>query len=88
MTRKLTFAAILAAGLLGAGVASAAGMATIPHSIDGYAMTAEKNDCLMCHKKAAGAQPGKNEVPAGHFDGDKLQPAFQQCTNCHKVEKK
>lgn len=88
MTRKLTFAAILAAGLLGAGVVSAAGLPTIPHSIDGYSMTAEKNDCLMCHKKAAGAQPAKNEIPASHFDGQKLQTAYQQCTACHQVEKK
>lgn len=86
MSRHFTSAVVLAAGILCAG--AAAGVPVIPHPVDGYAVTQEKNDCLMCHRKAAGEQPQNGEIPASHYEGDKLQAARQQCTMCHQVEKK
>lgn len=88
MIRNLTQAAILSSALFFVGTASAAGFPAIPHPVDGYVISQEKNDCLMCHRKAASDKRQNGEIPTSHYDGDALQAPRQQCTMCHQPSKK
>lgn len=63
----------------------------IPHSIEGYEVTAKQNMCLMCHE--AGIS-GATKVPESHFvdertgeKTDKVDDRRYFCTQCHMSQK-
>lgn len=85
-----SFGALLSTSALAAGGPSSADTAIIgapkpvPHSVTEYLpITQEKNQCILCHKKA-GAQPKKGEIPATHYEKDgKLSALRWECSLCH-----
>ena len=60
----------------------------IPHIIEDYAITTDRNDCLMCHNWNS-EMPGATKVGISHFvnrDGQALSnisPRRYFCTQCH-----
>lgn len=88
-----TFSMILScAFLLGiAGTAAAADQPIlgapqpVPHEVTNYLpITADKNACIQCHRKAALETPKKAEIPLTHYEADgKLSALRWDCTICH-----
>ncbi len=62
----------------------------IPHDIESYAITAEQNMCLMCHKEGMG---GATKIPQSHFMDDRSGETTEEvdgrryfCTQCHSPQ--
>jgi cytochrome c-type protein NapB len=62
---------------------------TIPHSIEGYVLTKELNQCLICHNGNVAPQMKAPAVGESHYangDGEYLtniSPRRYFCTQCH-----
>ncbi len=59
----------------------------VPHSIEGYGITANNNICLMCHQPGTG---GATLLPESHFMDDRTGEVTKDidgrryfCTQCH-----
>lgn len=66
--------------------------AMIPHAIDNYPITKDRNSCLMCHGNTAKIDAPKvkgqpTAMPSTHWtkvDGKLvMQPSRHECTLCH-----
>ena len=64
----------------------------IPHSIDGYVVTRQENNCLECHdrprdigkKRAKGLAPPAPATHYGKLEGKpEVAGAHFNCTSCH-----
>jgi nitrate reductase cytochrome c-type subunit len=81
------------AALVWAAAAHAQSAPAIPHSIDGYYVLKQENNCLECHdepreigkKRTKGLPP---PAPQSHYDNAGGKPAIADshffCTACHK----
>ena len=62
---------------------------TIPHSINGYTLTKDFNQCMVCHDKNVAPTLNAPAVAVSHFtnrDGEYLisiSPRRYFCTQCH-----
>jgi nitrate reductase cytochrome c-type subunit len=84
---------VIAVAFAPAALAQGQSPPAIPHSIDGYSVTRQENDCLECHdrpreigkKQKKGLSP---PAPASHYGKLEGKPpvadAFFDCTSCHK----
>jgi cytochrome c-type protein NapB len=65
---------------------------TIPHPINGYTVTKEFNQCLLCHDKNVAPLLNAPAVAVSHFtnrDGEYLvniSPRRYFCTQCHVAQ--
>lgn len=83
---------VLALALASATFAQGQAAPPIPHSIDGYLVTKQENNCLECHDKPRdiGKKRGKGlptPLPATHYAKLEGKPeiasTFFGCTSCH-----
>ncbi len=65
---------------------------TIPHSIEGYQLDKNGNQCLSCHARARVAESGAPMISVTHFmdrDGQTLatvSPRRYFCNQCHVIQ--
>lgn len=65
---------------------------TIPHSIEGYQLDKNGNQCLSCHARSRVAESGAPMVSVSHFmdrDGQTLatvSPRRYFCNQCHVIQ--
>ena len=92
---SVCFAALIAlAAPLSAGAAETEAASTpepprVTHTIDGYKITRDRNDCLTCHAAPANEKAGARAATDSHYvhrDGERLEKILATrafCTQCH-----
>ncbi|MBB4197912.1 cytochrome c-type protein NapB [Rhodoblastus sphagnicola] len=64
----------------------------VPHSIDGYKITHDLNECLTCHQPPANEKAGARKVSDAHYVWrkgerlDKIAATRFICTQCHMAK--